>query len=100
MINVQQAIDSAFTFINTLYSTQLPGLRLEEVELSDDERRWLITMGFLEAADSALVQQPTSAAEAFVRALRTTPSEPQRVYKRIEIDAATGEPKAMKIRQL
>ena len=39
MINVQQAIASAFDYINSLYSARLPGLRLEEVEISDDERR-------------------------------------------------------------
>ena len=57
-------------------------------------------MGFLEESDLAHVQQPTSAAAMLERALRTIPTELQRVYKRIEIDAATGEPKAMKIRQL
>jgi len=54
-------------------------VRIEEVELSDDERFWLITLSF------------------------SPPDHPfsmQREYKLFKVDASSGEVKSMKIRQV
>ncbi len=91
MTDVKQAVRTAFDYIQQLYPSELPGLRLEEVQLSEDEHRWLITMGFLEATDPANIRQPASVIEALSQIQSYKPVQAQRVYKRIEIDAATGE---------
>ena len=83
---VYDAANAAAAHLKSLSSHGLMGeeiadIRLEEVELTEDEARWLITLGFTRPADNQFI-----------------PTMVQREYKRFEIDAVTGEVKAMKIR--
>jgi hypothetical protein len=90
MIDVRQAVQSAESYVRSLFpESELRHLRLEEVDLSEDDSRWLITLGWLEpaVAGNGIV---------FSAALRTLP----RVYKLFEIDAETGEVTSMKIRDV
>lgn len=64
--------------------------RLEEIELDPQEKYWLVTVGFFlpektETTFSILSQQS---------------SKPIRAYKLIKVDAKTGQPISMKIRQV
>jgi hypothetical protein len=62
---------------------------LEEVELSEDETHWLITLGF---------DRRRPVRSTFEALQSMTPYE--RAYKTIEIRADTGEVRSMKIREL
>jgi hypothetical protein len=90
MIDVKRAVKAAEEYARELYpETELRHLRLEEVELSDDERRWRVTLGWVEPAVSrnGLIFEPT---------LQVLP----RVYKLFEVDAQTGQVASMKIREV
>ncbi|MGI0489076.1 hypothetical protein ACN4EK_27005 [Pantanalinema rosaneae CENA516] len=49
MIDLKTAVKAAYEYfdsIQDMIGNQLQDLRLEEVELSDDRKFWLITLGF------------------------------------------------------
>ncbi|QQE67477.1 hypothetical protein GFS31_41900 (plasmid) [Leptolyngbya sp. BL0902] len=88
MVDVQTATQNAARFLQNLapqIGAEIIDIRLEEVELSEDEKFWFITLGFL---------RPTDAAFAILQ------SQKQRDYKQFKVDAETGEVKAMKIRNV
>lgn len=90
MIDVTQAIESAHRYVRKLYSeSDLRELRLEEVELSEDDTRWNITLGWLE-----------STVRGIDILISTDKRRLPRVYKLFEVDAKTGEVTAMKIREV
>jgi len=85
-INVKQAVEIAAKHLQSLLPTA-ENPRLEEAEISEDDRFWLITLGFYDP------NEPKSGAEwALI-------SGPRRIYKIFKIDRATGEVRAMKIRE-
>ncbi len=88
MIDVKQAVASAEQSLQDLYADRtLSDIALEEVELSDDERYWLITLGFAD-----LSRDTTSVVNPF--------GSRRRIYKSFKVDAATGKVLAMKIREV
>jgi hypothetical protein len=85
-LSVSSAANAAANHLKSLSNQGLMGeaisdIRLEEVELSEDETRWLVTLGFSRPADNQFVSTMV-----------------QREYKLFEIDAITGKVKSMKIR--
>ena len=94
-IDVKQAVRTATAFVRDIYAEQVQpvnNLRLEEVELSDDGRLWLVTLGFdrpIEQATGAYAD--ISAALAFPQTVRD--------YKIIKVDADTGNVQSMIIRE-
>lgn len=85
MIDVKKAADVAAAFLGELYSSADPDtLRLEEVELTEEERYWLITLSFREGVEER----------------RWLGLDTDRQYKVFKIDAETGKVQSMKIRQL
>lgn len=86
-INVKEAVRLAFEGVRDLYEgVELKGLLLEEVERSRDV--WLVTIGFNRPGGlSALGSSMSVVAPA------------GRTYKRVRIDAQTGEFLGMEIRQ-
>jgi len=79
------AVDTAKRHLLELYSDcPLEGLLLEEVERSEDDAAWLITLGFDLPPDSS----------AF--SLR----KPARHYKRFRIGDSAGEVEWMRIREV
>ncbi|HEX5504344.1 MAG TPA: hypothetical protein VFW96_17090 [Thermomicrobiales bacterium] len=94
-IDVREAVRAAYDFMQGLYKdTTLPNLMLEEVELSDDEKVWLVTYGYT-ASEQDVEANPFAAALGGTRTTR-----PRREYKVIQIDAHTGRPVSMKIRKV
>jgi hypothetical protein len=84
MIDVKQAAQSATNFITGLYSDQvISDVRLEEVELSEDTKYWLITLSF--------PAPPSPGVITFGG---------RRQYKIFKVDADTGTVLSMKIREL
>jgi len=83
---VNAAANAAAEHLKSLSAQGLMGkdiedIRLEEVELTEDESVWFVTLGFSRPADNQFV-----------------PTMVQREYKLFEVDAHTGKVKAMKIR--
>jgi hypothetical protein len=88
MIDVKQAVQAASDFIKQLYgANQLKQLTLEEVELTDDDRFWLVTLGFSRP-------ELVSPLEAFATAKQ------RREYKILKIHADSGKVQSMKIREV
>ncbi len=93
MIDVKEAIASAKHAVSSFYEAEnLVDLRLEEVELSDDERIWQITLGFyvlnINPTQSPLAIAIVGGSKKYVRE-----------YKVFRIDAESGEFRSMKIRE-
>lgn len=66
----------------TMDNLDIQDLRVEEVELSEDDKSWLITLGFTRLGE----------------VLETC--RYQREYKIFKVDAETSQVKSMKIRQV
>jgi hypothetical protein len=90
MIDVKQAVSAAAASLESIYEQPVADLLLEEVERSEDGRYWLITLGF---------SKPLPAQANQLQQLSAQLRPPQRIYKLIKIDAATGEFVSMKIRE-
>ena len=76
--DVQVAAARAVDFLRSLPETgPIHDLRVEEVELTEDGRHWLITLGY--------ANNPVSLAD-------------RRQYKQFKVSAASGEVESMKIR--
>ena len=89
MIDVKEAANAAAEYFSRLYSSkQYSDLLLEEVELSEDEKHWLITLSY-----AFKPAPPSSPLDLF-------PKQSPRKYKIFKIDATTGNVEAMKIRNL
>ena len=84
MIDVKQAVKIASDFFTNLYGQELSlsGIQLEEVELTEDGKYWLITLGYPSASTNPLLIQN------------------RKVYKVFQINAETGEVQSMKIREV
>lgn len=92
MLSVKEAVEAAENWVRELYpKKELQHLRLEEVELSSDDRYWRITLGWVEPA----VRENT-----LVAALTKDVQRLPRVYKTLEVNAETGTVKSMKIREV
>ena len=86
-MGVKEAVSVALQFVADLYGDKVSNLQLEEVELSDDDEYWYITISFtqpklLSHPLAAVMQSPTF----------------ERMYKRVTIETSTGNIRAMKIR--
>jgi hypothetical protein len=96
MIDVKEAVKIANDTLVTLFpSEKLADLELEEVEISDDEKYWFITLGFsVPEVKSGKTNSPLS------RMLTEREKEHSRKYKIFRISAETGKVQAMKIREV
>ena len=94
IIDVKQAVSIAIQyFMNLVGGESASDVLLEEVELSDDERFWHVTL-------SAVLPAPKdegSPMNALATALGAS-LQRRRVYKVFKVDAATGSVRSMKIR--
>lgn len=79
MIDVKEAVKRAGAYYSELSGKPITQLELEEVEKSDNEQYWLITLSYTGG----------SFATAF-----------QKSYKLFKVDAETGDVLSMKIRQV
>lgn len=92
MIDVKEAAKAAAEYFVNLYSDQkYSDVLLEEVELTEDEKHWLITLSYA-------YEPPPSILDQFSAGV--VPKPKPRKYKVFKIDAATGNVEAMKIRSL
>ena len=73
-----------------MVSDRLKNLRLEEIELSEDNRFWLITLGF------DVLENDKSPLETL--SVLPAATKYRREYKLFKVNAETGEVAAMKVR--
>jgi hypothetical protein len=92
MIDVKGAVKVATSYLAELYDkAQIQDVLLEEVRQSEDERYWLVTMGF---------SRPVPPSQNAFEKLLEGYNGPQmkREYKVFEIDSTSGDVLAMRIR--
>jgi len=93
MIDIKQAVHAAEKFFKELYDKEtLKNFLVEEVELSEDEKDWVVTVGF----DFGEAQPPSE--PALFTSKSSTPRA-GRVFKEVQIDKETGEPKSIKTKK-
>lgn len=84
MIDIKQAVQAADKFFKELYDKEtLKNFLVEEVELSEDEKDWVVTVGF--DFGEAHVSEPAQ----FIS--KSSTPRAGRVYKAVRIDKETGE---------
>lgn len=81
-VNVSTAVKIATKYFDQLFQHPYSDLAVEEIELTDDRRKWLVTLGYV----------LTDPAMPFI-------TKSSREFKVITIDAETGEPTSMKIKR-
>jgi len=92
MIDIKQAVHEAEKFFKDLYNEEtLKNFLVEEVDLSEDEKDWVVTVGF--DFGGAPVSEP-----AQFTSKSSTPRA-GRVYKEVRIDKETGEPLSIKTKK-
>ena len=87
-IDVKTAVLAARNYLQSLQDLMggnIEDLRLEEVEISEDEKHWFVTLGFTVIKD---------------RFKMLGLSQSARTYKIFKIDSETGEVQSMKIREV
>jgi hypothetical protein len=95
MIDVKQAVEAATAYARELFrDEELRHLRVEEVELSSDQRVWNITLGWVEPA----VRQDTGS--LLIRSGTAELQRLPRVYKVFRVEAETGAVHGMKMREV
>lgn len=92
MITSQQAVQAARAYVGGLYEPEeLRHLRLEELEQSDDAQHWEVTLGW----DDVAVAPGSGLLTSTLQVYRIP-----RVYKRVVVNAQTGDVKALRIRDV
>lgn len=93
-VDVRSAVESAQQYLRSLQDVvvgeTVKDLRLEEVELSEDRKFWLITLGF---------NTPAAKKKKPLADLIDYP-QTEREYKVFKVNAETGTVESMKIRTL
>lgn len=95
-VDVKTAVNTALNYVREFRSEidgRLEELRLEEVELSEDGKYWLITLGYsvpvTEITVPAIMLPPMDTKKRF-----------QRDYKIFKVNSETNQVESMKIRKI
>ena len=92
MVDVKQAVARAMDYLRDMYQIdKFKDVLLEEVDLSEDNKFWNVTIGFTRG------QETTSGGPMAV--LVGQSSEFKREYKVFQIDAKTGDLRSMRSRK-
>ena len=96
MIDIRTAVNAAHNYLLSIQDIMgdIQDLRLEEVELAEDKKYWMITLGF---------DIPVKNKSAFAIVAGLTKQEEKifkREYKLFKVNSETGEVEAMKIREV
>ncbi|HLO84941.1 MAG TPA: hypothetical protein VK203_08000 [Nostocaceae cyanobacterium] len=96
MIDVRTAVYAVYQYITPvedMMGINLKEARLEEAELSEDKRYWLITLGF---------EVPKKVNKNILGSIISTDTtvEYRKEYKLFKVNSETSEVEAMKIREI
>lgn len=83
MIDVKEASRTAYEHFSELYQGKYDNLSLEEVELSEDGKHWEVILGYSVQGQHSM-----------------TSGSKSREFKKLEIDAETGQFVSMRIHNL
>ena len=100
-INLKQAVQSVRNYIvelQDILGNNLEDLMVEETELSEDEKFWLITVGFSRKIDPR--EQNQSPIMSGILATGGQQATMKRDYKIFKVDSSTGDVISMKIYKL
>jgi hypothetical protein len=101
MIDVKTAIAKAVEFLSDVFGSEgISGIRLEEVELSDAQATWNITLSFVRRTPPDSVSSPMDVLRATQAAAFGVAPTGEREYKVVSIDSENGTPRSVKVRQL
>ena len=89
MVKADEAVKIAQEQMRAWFGDELQALALEEVELSSDDRSWLITLGY------GVKREHLTASELMSAPAGTSPNS-IRAFKVFKIDVETGEVRSMK----
>jgi hypothetical protein len=89
MMTVRDATQKAIKEFSEVFQNGYQNVRLEEIEISDDERYWYVTLGY---------DDPSVHPAAALSRQLGVPA--QRAYKVVKIDDMTGKVISIKIRSV
>ena len=95
MIEAKVAVKAAFEFMNS-FLAGYTDILLEEIELSDDDKFWNITLSAIPPPPPL----PDKVMEQSVLAAAFQRPKDSRIYKSFSVNSSTGSVKSMKIRVL
>jgi len=96
-IEVREAVKIARDYLKYVYDgEELANLLLEEVEFEEETNHWLITFGF----DTPNPNFPDRSPSPSFSVAKERQHAFVRHYKRVMLDAVTGKPQAIKIREV
>jgi hypothetical protein len=87
-VDLREAIDASLKFSRKVFSPADYNVSIEEIDKTEDEKFWLITLGF----------DPIRGAAP--KTLDKLLNPPKTAYKVFKVNAKTGEVVSMKIRQV
>jgi len=90
-IDVLRATHIALNYFRRIYKASFLRIRIEEIELTKDEKYWLLTIGY---------DIPGTSGVSFAETLTGMKPMPLREYKEFKLDAITGEVMYMRIRKI
>ena len=91
-MEIDELVSKAVGYISSIYGEAASAVMLEEIERSEDNKQWLITLSLSRKLPPSSTLSPLlteSSADQF-----------ERVYKQIQIHADTGEFLGMTMRQI
>jgi len=91
-MEIDELVAKAVGYINSIYGEVASAVMLEEIQRSDDNQKWLITLSF------SRKQAPSSTLSPLL--VESSADQFERVYKQIQIDAQSGEFLGMSMRQV
>ena len=92
MVDAKQAVKMAMEYLNEIYDTkEFKDVMLDEVELSEDNRYWNVTIGF--------ARRQVSTSEGPMASLVGKTEQYKRESKIFTIDAESGIVRSMKIKK-
>ena len=90
MVDAKQAVKMAMEYLNEMYDTkEFKDVMLEEVELSEDNRYWNVTIGF--------ARRQVSTSEGPMASLVGKTEQYKREFKIFTIDAKNGIEKLLEV---
>jgi hypothetical protein len=91
MVAIRDAVKISMQNLQEIFpETSMPGLRLEEVMLSDDEQKWDVTVSYLNPDYDLAVSSAVQENNALQHFLGARQKVPIRLYKTVTIGAEQG----------
>ena len=104
MIPPKEAVSNAKKYLREILEPEeeISDLRLEEVEFEKSDKQWLITLGYLRPRNTKIKSDENRLFRAIRGSLNEEKQEDNenRIYKRLVVDAESGDVERMLIREV